>query len=623
MQRVDIINTIGRQYLTSNTENGEYSYVQAAGGEQALKAKLAERFPNQNFEGKLHKYLDIRFEDPSSGVVILIETKQHATDADQAQIETYWQEEVSVHPSSNRTICILCSTEDNYIQVWQNGKNIEQSSVLPMAHYVDLFVGLDISSIYDDTKRINEMLHSHLRINRLASRMIYTAAFLTAETLLKRINNNSEASLYNLAKDCGGDYDTIVSKVSELLHNNDATGKLAVLVQYFDTITPSIATYIDDEDTGFVICPDTVRNAMLCLTVCVRSLSNAIKSERWRGEDVMSIFFNEFNRYRGKSEQGQVFTPEHIASFMYRLADVHKTDYVGDFACGSGMFLCKAMNKMIAETPGYDSDESKDIRANHLFGIEFDKEIYAMACANMLLHKDGKSNIAHLDTRDATACDFIKRAHITKVLMNPPYENKFGCMEIVRNVLDNVESNATCAFLLPENKLEKTPGNIVSDILTRHRLTTIVKLPAETFDVGVTVSIFIFQAHTPQNHVIIDGFRIDNDGLVRVKNQGRQDLNRTWANEFEDYWVNAIRTKNDTKYNTYKQINPDERLSYPVDIVATELTRADFAKTAFAYLCFKKNIPPKALLERVANKVVYEGNVTTTDTETIIALKKG
>ena len=86
MQRVDIINTIGRQYLTSNTENGEYSYVQAAGGEHILKTKLAERFPGQNFEGRLHKYLDIRFEDPSSGVVILIETKQHATDATEAVV---------------------------------------------------------------------------------------------------------------------------------------------------------------------------------------------------------------------------------------------------------------------------------------------------------------------------------------------------------------------------------------------------------------------------------------------------------------------------------------------------------------------------------------------------------
>ena len=169
------------------------------GGEHVLKAKLAERFPGQNFEGRLHKYLDIRFEDPSSGVVILIETKQHATDADQAQIETYWQEEVSVHPTSNRTICILCSTEDNYLQVWQNGKNIEQSAVMPMAYYVDLFVGLDISSIYDDTKRINEMLHSHLRINRLASRMIYTAAFLTAEKFLKRLNYHRESSLCSLA----------------------------------------------------------------------------------------------------------------------------------------------------------------------------------------------------------------------------------------------------------------------------------------------------------------------------------------------------------------------------------------------------------------------------------------
>ena len=38
--------------------------------------------------------------------------------------------------------------------------------------------------------------------------------------------------------------------------------------------------------------------------------------------------FYEFNQYKKKSESGQVFTPDHITSFMYRLIDVDKNDRV-------------------------------------------------------------------------------------------------------------------------------------------------------------------------------------------------------------------------------------------------------------------------------------------------------
>ena len=57
---------------------------------------------------------------------------------------------------------------------------------------------------------------------------------------------------------------------------------------------------------------------------CVDEISQSINSEYWSGEDVMGIFFNEFNRYKAKSDSGQVFTPEHITSLMYRLIDVDK-----------------------------------------------------------------------------------------------------------------------------------------------------------------------------------------------------------------------------------------------------------------------------------------------------------
>lgn len=56
---------------------------------------------------------------------------------------------------------------------------------------------------------------------------------------------------------------------------------------------------------------------------------------------------------------------------------------------------------------------------NATFGIEFDREIYALACANMLIHKDGKTNLEQMDARTETAGNWIKKQKITKVLMNP------------------------------------------------------------------------------------------------------------------------------------------------------------------------------------------------------------
>ena len=59
-----------------------------------------------------------------------------------------------------------------------------------------------------------------------------------------------------------------------------------------------------------------------------------------------------------------------------------------------------------------------------LENIEIDKRIFSLACANMLIHKDGKTNLEQMDSTSQEACDWIKSKGITKVLMNPPYERK-------------------------------------------------------------------------------------------------------------------------------------------------------------------------------------------------------
>ena len=170
----------------------------------------------------------------------------------------------------------------------------------------------------------------------------------------------------------------------------------------------------------------------------VCEIADLVNSDNWNGEDVMAIFFNEFNRYRGKADAGQVFTPDHITSFMYRILDVNMYDRVLDATCGSGAFLVKAMCNMIKEAGGVNSDAAKRIKSEQLFGIEMYRKVYALACANMMIHKDGKTNLAQMDAKSEEAGKWIEDKNISKVLMNPPYERKYGCADIVINVLDHV-----------------------------------------------------------------------------------------------------------------------------------------------------------------------------------------
>ena len=451
---------------------------------------------------------------------------------------------------------------------------------------------LPTQEIYDTTRRINNNLHVNFGIKNLYHRMIFTACALVAERFdahLKGLKGRAFSTLRNAIRDTIND---------SIENDNRQNNKLHILVEVYDRIEmnysenqKAIDNFIDD--------------------VC--SISGCVNSDMWRGEDVMGIFFNEFNRYKKKSEAGQIFTPEHITSFMYRLIEITQNDYVGDFCCGSGAFLVKAMSNMMKEAGGYSTDKAREIRESHLFGIEFDKEIYALACANMLIHKDGKTNLKQADTRTEKACDWIKLKPITKVLMNPPYESKYGCMKIVENVLDSVKPGTDCAFILPDKKLEKTSNTQIKRILSNHRLTKIIKLPEPLFfGVGVTTSIFIFEAGQPQNGKEIFGCYIEDDGLETKKNEGRQDIKHKWK-EIEDYWIDSISKLRDDKYGTAQWINPDEHLSYQMPEKPFEISEEDFKKTALDYICFKNGIDTKQFSEKLLNAVLYGSEVTSDD----------
>lgn len=458
----------------------------------------------------------------------------------------------------------------------------------------------DKNKIYNITKSINDCLHVEFGVKNLYHRMIFTACALVAERYGANLQRTKDMgfSVFQTA---------IYNQLAKSLESDKKqNAKIDILLDQYSKIEmnmsenqAAINKFIDN--------------------VC--DISDCINSNEWRGEDVMSIFFNEFNRYKGKSEAGQVFTPEHITSFMYRLIGVSENDYVGDFCCGSGAFLVKSMSNMMRSAGGYDTNKAKKIRKNHLFGIEWDKEIYALACANMLIHKDGKTNLDHNDMRTDSACKWVKSKPITKVLMNPPFEEKYGCSEIVENVLNSVKAGIDCAFILPDKKLEKASKKRIKRILLHHRLKKIIKLPEQLFS-GTTTSVFVFKAGEPQKGHEIFGCYIENDMLQTVKNKGRHDVRNKWP-EIEDYWIDSISKLRDTKYNTAQWIKPSEHLSYQMPEKPFEISEEDFKKTAIDYICFKQGIDAKKFNEKLVNTILYTSDITYDNDCVCIKVSKG
>lgn len=543
-----------------------------------------------------------------SKVAIILETKSEKEDLNkQKWVNELFKNIDIVLKQYTKVVGILYNGID--IRVFKNkvedttiAKNLQNKN-----YYIALFTQntIDKNHIYELTQSINNILHFKFGMTDLQDRMIFTACALVAQ----RYN-----PVNGLNTQKGQDYDIVHGWVSNKLAsainvgNNASTNpnrKLNILLEEYNTVQVSIRNNINALDT-FID------------NVC--EISELINSDYWNGEDVMAIFFNEFNRYRGKSQAGQVFTPEHIASFMYRLIEVNMNDRVLDATCGSGTFLVKAMSNMIRESGGVNTQKASEIKSNQLYGIELYRKVYALACANMLIHKDGKTNLEQLDAQSEEAANWIKNKNITKVLMNPPYERKYGCMKIVQNVLDNVPIGTKCAFILPDKKLEKDGGK---KLLKNHRLTHIIKLPENLFfGVGVTTSIFVFESGIPQNGRNIKGYYIEDDGLETVKNKGRQDVKGKWAS-IEDYWINAIQDDNDSKYNTRQLINPEEHLSYQMPEAPFEIYEEDFVKTIMDYEMYKRGIDLKEFNDKLLQKVLYGSKISNNENGTNILIKGG
>ena len=224
---------------------------------------------------------------------IVLETKSEAEDL----MKEKWKKELF------KNMDILMTRYGKVIGILYNGTDVrvfknkielsEVSNTLEnKKYYISLCTNekLDKNHIYEVTQRINNSLHFKFGMTDLQDRMIFTACALVAQRY------NPKNGLQKL-KDM--DYSTfhnwIYSALAKAIENDKKqNAKLDVLLEEYSAVRMAITE--DQEAIN-----EFIDN------VC--EIADLVNSDNWNGEDVMAIFFNEFNRYRGKSDAGQVFTP--------------------------------------------------------------------------------------------------------------------------------------------------------------------------------------------------------------------------------------------------------------------------------------------------------------------------
>lgn len=259
--------------------------------------------------------------------------------------------------------------------------------------------------------------------------------------------------------------------------------------------------------------------------------------------DALGVFYHEFVKYSGGdgSGLGIVLTPQHLTEFMCELAGVNKNSKVVDICCGSGSFLVTAMGMMFKEA---NATELDSIKKNSLYGVELDGDLFTLAITNMIIRKDGKSNIYNADCFKPNITKALKEKHLNIGLMNPPYSQKDICeLEFIEHLLDILEPGGKACVVVPMSCAIGTKFKEVRERLFKHHtLKAVFSMPDDIFyPTGTNVCVMLWEAHTPHNKEIPTFFGYcKDDGFVKRKKLGRVDVYNKWT-EIKNEWLRLYR----------------------------------------------------------------------------------
>jgi len=345
----------------------------------------------------------------------------------------------------------------------------------------------DYGKLISYTKTINELLHG--KKIKESQRALLISGILIA------LKNDAFKSGYKKHKSAKSLIDSLYSTICTEIAQSDVKSEIAEKLKIAFSFIKTGTSLTDEKDgKGFV-------------EGLIADIDNEVNGFMftYKYVDTVSQFYVEFLRYANNDKGlGIVLTPTHITELFVELADVNKDSVVFDNCSGPGGFLISAMKKMIKEAKGDRIKESK-IKYKQLVGIEYQDDIYALLVSNMILHRDGRTNILLGDCFEKTH-EVKKHFSPTVGLLNPPYKTKKSDIEEFEFVLNNLEileRGGKCVAIVPiscvieDTTIAKT---LKKRILNKHTVEAVMSLPEELFhnsDVNVVTCAIVITAHRP------------------------------------------------------------------------------------------------------------------------------
>ena len=263
--------------------------------------------------------------------------------------------------------------------------------------------------------------------------------------------------------------------------------------------------------------------------------------------DALGEFYHEFIKFSNGDDGkalGIILTPQHLTDFMCDVAGVNKHSKVVDICAGSGGFLVTAMSKMFKNA---NPQEMKAIKENGLFGIEADPHIYTLCIANMIVRRDGKSNMHYGSCFDKNLADLLRKENIDIGLINPPYSQEdHNELEFVEQLLSILTTRGTAVAVVPMNCALGTKSKEVRErLFQKHTLEAVFSMPTEIFNPAASappcVMVWTANVPHPENKQTFFGYFRD-DGFVKRKKLGRVDAFGKWKN-IKQEWLDLYQNK--------------------------------------------------------------------------------
>lgn len=205
LPRVDIINLIGRKFLTTNIENNEFSY---------------QKVIDRHIEG--HVFLDIRFYNKNENIAVLVETKPRKfAKKDIKQLFDYIELEQEISDKT-KIIAILANTNNGSIRVWKVADGyeieVEDTQIKTMGEYVSYFAKKkvnDKTKVLENTKTLNNKLHDNGIKENLRSQFVGTC-LLALKNGLKYNHHSTSQILAGIKEILGSLLKNSVDKATKI-----------------------------------------------------------------------------------------------------------------------------------------------------------------------------------------------------------------------------------------------------------------------------------------------------------------------------------------------------------------------------------------------------------------------